>query len=239
MTAVFTLLLILSAYIISDVSLSLLGLSSWVRRLIILALALSISIFYLTYKKQTPKKALAKELCELWDINKSPAPDCAACLFLGLGLNAFCTSVIALLPSELTASYASASAPLSALAVNIVLDTVIVAPVLEELLFRRAVLGTLDTLLPPSAAIAASAIIFGAFHGSPIWMLYSAFCAVALGAVYLKYRSTVPAIVLHVAFNGANYIFTLLPVTLSPYLLICASMPVCLLATAFIFAKKK
>ncbi len=239
MTAIFILLLILSSYLISDVLLSLLGLPSFARRLIILALALAISVFYLTYKKQTPKKALIQELCELWEIKKSPLPDCAACLFLGLGLNTFCTSVISLLPSELTASYASASAHLASLTPGVFLDTVIAAPVFEELLFRRAVLGTLTTLLPHSAALALSAVIFGSFHGSPIWMIYSAFCAIALGAVYLKYRSVIPSIVLHLAFNGANYVFALLPITLSPYLLICASLPVCILSAAFMFAKKE
>jgi membrane protease YdiL (CAAX protease family) len=224
---------ILSAYVVFDASLLFLGVPAAVRRLVALALAALITAIYLRSKKSKPK-----QFFDAWGIKKSPALSLAVCAVLGVSLNAICSSVIALLPSELTASYAASAAPLGALTLVGIVDTVMLAPLVEELIFRHAVLGRLRTIVPCAAALAASALLFGAFHGGVIWIIYATLCGLALGALYLKYDSLLPPLVMHAAFNGANYLFLLLPPEASAYVLACAAVLASLSALYIIRNKK-
>ena len=190
---------ILSAYVVFDASLSFFCVPAAVRRLVALALAALFTAIYLRYQKKKPS-----EFLDAWGIKKAPALSLAVCALLGVSLNALCSSVIALLPSELTASYATAAAPLGALTLVAIVDTVVLAPLIEELIFRRAVLGRLRAILPCAAALVTSALLFGAFHGGVIWIIYATLCGLALGALYLKYDSLLPPLIRHAAFNGAN-----------------------------------
>lgn len=224
---------ILSAYVVFDASLSFLGAPAAVRRLLALALAALITAIYLRIKKSKPK-----HFFELWGIKKAPALAIASSAVLGFSLNALCSWVIALLPSELTASYASDSAPLAALTLVTVVDTVVLAPLFEELIFRHAVLGRLRTLVPCAAALIASALLFGSFHGGVIWIIYATVCGLALGALYLKYDSLLPPLAMHSAFNGANYLFVLMPPEASPYVIACAAA-LAVLSALYIIRNKK
>jgi membrane protease YdiL (CAAX protease family) len=223
----------LSAYVVFDTSLSFFGVPAAVRRLAFLALAALITAIYLRSRKKKPS-----QFFDAWGIKRSPTPSLAVCAVLGVSLNALCSSVIALLPSELTASYATASAPLGALTLVGIVDTVMLAPLVEELIFRRAVLGRLRTIVPCAAALAASALLFGAFHGGVIWIIYATLCGLALGALYLKYDSLLPPLIMHAAFNGANYLFLLLPPEASPYVIAFAAA-LSILSALYIVKNKK
>jgi membrane protease YdiL (CAAX protease family) len=223
----------LSAYVVFDTSLAFFGVPAIVRRLAFLALAALITAIYLRSRKKKPS-----EFLDAWGIKRSPTPSLAVCAVLGVSLNALCSSVIALLPSELTESYATASAPLGALTLVGIVDTVMLAPLVEELIFRHAVLGRLRTIVPCAAALAASALLFGAFHGGIIWIIYATLCGLALGALYLKYDSLLPPLIMHAAFNGANYLFLLLPPEASPYV-IASAAALSVLSALYIIRNKK
>ena len=84
-----------------------------------------------------------------------------------------------------------------------VLTTVIMAPLLEEILFRGIILkGMLNMKMNPKKAIVISALVFGLIHGYP-WQATGAFLlGLVLGWVYYKTQSLLIPILLHAFNNG-------------------------------------
>ena len=61
------------------------------------------------------------------------------------------------------------------------------------------------------AALLLSAVIFGAFHGALIWMIYAIIGGAAMTLVYMKYRSLYASILMHMVFNVVGgYLVTLI-----------------------------
>ena len=89
-----------------------------------------------------------------------------------------------------------------------VVATCILAPVLEEMLFRGIILRSFLHQYPRNRAILCSAALFGAAHMN----IYQFFVALVLGSVlgwlYERARSLWPCILLHSAYNGViTYLF--------------------------------
>ena len=74
--------------------------------------------------------------------------------------------------------------------------------VCEELFFRGALLSGLRRGLPPGRVVFWQALLFGAAHASVYRFLPSAAVGALLAAIALRTRSVVPAILLHVAYDG-------------------------------------
>ena len=84
-----------------------------------------------------------------------------------------------------------------------ILSIAIVAPVLEECLFRGAIEGHLLTIWKkPWAAIVVSALIFGLIHMNPAQMLYASIIGVVLGWLRWRTDSIVPGIIGHILNNS-------------------------------------
>jgi uncharacterized protein len=79
----------------------------------------------------------------------------------------------------------------------------ILAPVLEEMLFRGLVLRSFLQRYPRWPAIAFSAILFGAAHLNIYQFVGAFFMGLALGWLYERTRSLLPCIALHGLYNGA------------------------------------
>ncbi|HEY5236396.1 MAG TPA: type II CAAX endopeptidase family protein [Rhabdochlamydiaceae bacterium] len=95
-----------------------------------------------------------------------------------------------------------------AMAVLALISIVIIAPVVEEFLFRGALQTYLKRRLPPKTAIMVASACFGLFHFSPeqgfgnISLIVSLFVFGSfLGYVYEKQGSLYASIGLHMAFN--------------------------------------
>jgi membrane protease YdiL (CAAX protease family) len=86
----------------------------------------------------------------------------------------------------------------------------VLAPVLEEMLFRGVILRAFLQLYPRGLAIGGSALIFGFAHMN----IYQFVVGVGIGAVsgwlYERTRSLLPCITLHAAFNGLVTLLALL-----------------------------
>jgi len=84
-----------------------------------------------------------------------------------------------------------------------ILLAVVVAPLLEELMFRVVLQSWLTSLMPPVAAILTASVIFAGVHGYPdslaIFVL-----ALMLGGIYYKGRSYLAVVLLHALFNAYN-----------------------------------
>ncbi|WP_034671244.1 CPBP family intramembrane glutamic endopeptidase [Epilithonimonas caeni] len=86
--------------------------------------------------------------------------------------------------------------------VSLLIMTVILAPILEEILFRGIIMkGMVNNNVKPVTAIVISAFIFGLVHFNP-WQFAGAFLlGLVLGLVYYKTKSLLMSILLH-AFNN-------------------------------------
>ena len=92
--------------------------------------------------------------------------------------------------------------------VGVVFTAVVSAPLTEELLFRVAFQGSLETRLPLPWAIGIPAVIFASVHGRydvlPLLPL-----AIVLGVLYHLRRSYVACVTMHAMFNATFLVLAL------------------------------
>lgn len=79
--------------------------------------------------------------------------------------------------------------------------TCVIAPVVEEMLFRGILLRAFLQQYPRGAAIGYSALFFGAAHLNVYQFVLAFWVGLLLGWLYERSRSLVPCIVLHAAVN--------------------------------------
>lgn len=77
----------------------------------------------------------------------------------------------------------------------------VLAPVLEELLFRGVILRSFLRLYPRGAAITGSALLFGFAHLNIYQFIVAVVIGTLSGWLYDRTRSLLPCITLHAAFN--------------------------------------
>lgn len=82
------------------------------------------------------------------------------------------------------------------------LSACVLAPVLEELLFRGLILRGLLLRYPASTAIVHSAALFGFAHFNVYQFFVGFSTGLVLGLAYQRTRSLWPCVLLHAAFNG-------------------------------------
>ena len=76
----------------------------------------------------------------------------------------------------------------------------VLAPIMEELCFRKLLLDRLRTIDKPSALFL-SALTFGLFHSNPVQLFYAFGVGLVFGAVYLRTGRVVYTMILHVLVN--------------------------------------
>ncbi len=87
-----------------------------------------------------------------------------------------------------------------------VLMTVLLAPIMEETLFRGLILGSIRARRGAVAAIFVSAAIFGLIHIIPQQVVNAFFVGIILGYIYYKTESLATVIILHALNNAVAYL---------------------------------
>ena len=84
-----------------------------------------------------------------------------------------------------------------------ILLTTVVAPVFEEFMFRVSLLSVVDSIRPKFkyAYVFFVAFVFGSIHGTLYHAVIGTLFALILSYVYLRYKSVLNTIVLHVVYN--------------------------------------
>lgn len=77
----------------------------------------------------------------------------------------------------------------------------IIAPLLEEILFRGCMLGALKKEMHPWIAICLSALFFGLAHGTPLGIIYATALGIIMGWLFVKFNSILPSLLFHIAYN--------------------------------------
>lgn len=92
-----------------------------------------------------------------------------------------------------------------------VLAICIAGPIMEEVLFRGAIMGHLLTIYKdPRKAIVISALVFGVIHGNPVQILFAFLIGLLFGVLYYRTKSLIPVIFAHVLNNSLSTCLTLL-----------------------------
>jgi len=86
--------------------------------------------------------------------------------------------------------------------------TVILAPVVEELLFRGIVHDRFAAAFPMVPAALLSAVVFGVAHGELISAVGAGLCGFVLGGLYSRGKSVLVPMAFHVSFNAAGFAAT-------------------------------
>lgn len=114
---------------------------------------------------------------------------------------ALCTSIVGpLLGLEPSGTSSTAGAG-SALVLFTLAAYLLIGPFLEELVFRRLIMGYLDTLMPAAASMLLSSAIFGLAHIAPPAIIYTFFCGVAFALATRWHRSLWAGFILHMSNN--------------------------------------
>jgi hypothetical protein len=93
-----------------------------------------------------------------------------------------------------------------------VVAIVLIGPVVEELLFRRAVVDSLlRSNYSPAKAIVVSALIFGLFHINPAQIVPAFLLGLLFAYIYYTTKSLLPTIILHIVSNGLSVCLMRLP----------------------------
>lgn len=100
-----------------------------------------------------------------------------------------------------TAAVTDAAADPVALAAALA-TAVVFAPLTEEILFRRVLLGWLEGRWGRMVAVIVTALLFGAVHGIPAVIVVMAFLGASLALLTVDQRSIVPALVVHMLNNA-------------------------------------
>ena len=84
-----------------------------------------------------------------------------------------------------------------------ILLTTVVAPVFEEFMFRVSLLSVVDNIRPKFKYVYVIfvAFVFGSIHGTLYHAVIGTIFALILSFVYLRYKSVLNTIVLHVVYN--------------------------------------
>lgn len=120
------------------------------------------------------------------------------------------TMMMALLPESMLEDYNEAASTLDDVGVLAFLCVVIVAPVVEEVVFRGLIMTRLAKAMPPWLAALLSAAVFGLCHGQIVWFCYAFVLGAVFGLMDLRAHSILPSILAHITFNLIGQLFTTL-----------------------------
>ena len=132
--------------------------------------------------------------------------------------------VLSVLPEAWLADYMEAAESLSQTGVIITVATIIVAPLVEEIIFRGLVLSRLRKGMSNWLAVVVSALLFGACHGQIVWICYAFVIGLLLGLIALRSGSIWPSLLAHILFNAIGQFSVYLPETDSAYWIFLGSL---------------
>lgn len=85
---------------------------------------------------------------------------------------------------------------------------VIIAPLLEEILFRGIIFARLREYMSYKMAIVISALIFGIIHGNVVQGVYAFIIGICLAYIYEQYNNLLAAVIFHMSANLMSVIMT-------------------------------
>jgi len=154
------------------------------------------------------RKKFKKEVC----LRKFPANGILPIAVLAACFNVITSVIITYIPwpQSWMDSYAANSSSIDGSLMSWI-TAVLMAPVLEEIVFRGLMYTRLKKGLPVIAAAIVTSLAFGIAHGTMIWAIYTFIFSLVLIWVFEKFQSLGACIVLHMAYNLSGMALSLIP----------------------------
>lgn len=92
--------------------------------------------------------------------------------------------------------------------VIIIFSTVVIAAVVEEMLFRGFIQTSLEHHSDVTKAVMSTAVLFVVFHFNPWWSIQMMIIAIILGVLAWKSDSIIPTIIMHGVNNSMALVFS-------------------------------
>lgn len=144
------------------------------------------------------KKKLTKELC----LRKLSGGTAVSLVLMGLGFNVLTTVLFSFLPEAWIASYEEAAASTFIGDFWLVaIGTAIMAPLVEELIFRGLIYTRLKKGMPVVAAMVLTSVWFGLMHGHPLWIAYATVLGLIMGWIFERTKSLFGSMLFHFGYN--------------------------------------
>ena len=163
------------------------------------------------------KKKFSEEVC----IRSIPVKGILPVVLLAACFNVITSVIISFIPwpESWMESYMANS---SAIDNSIVawITAVLMAPVLEEIVFRGLMYTRLKKGLPAILAAVFTSLVFGIVHGTVIWAIYTFIFSLVLIWVFERFQSLAACILLHMAYNLSGMAMSLIPEDASVMVLI-------------------
>lgn len=156
------------------------------------------------------KKKFAGEVC----LRPIPVKGILPIVIMAASFNIITTVVISFVPwpASWMESYVTNSSAIDG-SLMAWLAAVVMAPVLEEIVFRGLMYTRLKKGLPAIAAAVIASLAFGIAHGTIIWAIYTFIFSMVLIWVFEKFQSLAACIVLHMGYNLSGMALSLIPDT--------------------------
>ncbi len=154
------------------------------------------------------KKNLFKEV----EIKKISINGLLPISLMALSFNAIISMVLTYFPwpQEWIDAYATNSAPLDGSIMSWI-TAVVMAPVLEEVVFRGLVYTRLKKGMPTIVAAVLASLLFGLCHGTAIWIIYATVLGMVMIWVFERYQSLTASILFHFTFNAMGLVINMIP----------------------------
>lgn len=154
------------------------------------------------------KKNFLKEV----EIKAISAKGILPIVVFGLSFNVIVSVVVSYFPwpQAWMDAYMTNSAPLDGSLMSW-LAAVLMAPVLEEIVFRGLIYTRLKKGMPTIVAAVLASLVFGLMHGTIIWVIYAFVLGMVMTWVFERYQSLTANIIFHLAFNAMGLILSAIP----------------------------
>ncbi|MDR3239484.1 MAG: CPBP family intramembrane metalloprotease [Clostridiales bacterium] len=142
---------------------------------------------------------------QFWSASRFLKAPIGICALLGLFLNLFTDGAVYF--SQITKIFPEYEALMSSLIGRHLflelLGVALLAPVVEEIIFRGVILRRLlrRSALPPAAAVVLQALLFSLIHGNVVQGLYAFVLGIVLGLLYVWFESIWAVVAVHVFYN--------------------------------------
>lgn len=120
---------------------------------------------------------------------------------LAIVVSAACTSIVAPLLGIESSGQSSPAGAGTTLVFFTLSAYLLIGPFLEELVFRRLIMGYLDTVMPAAASVLLTSLVFGLVHIAPPAIVYTFFGGLAFALVTRWHRSLWAGFILHMCNN--------------------------------------
>ncbi len=167
---------------------------------LIISDVLALIVVTLLLKREKPKRSLAAAL----SLNGFSPWLILPLIFVGVFMNLAVEGVFSYLPESWLQSYGESSSLLDSMSPLMIVSTVVMAPLTEELVFRAAVMTRLRRGFSWAAAILIQAAFFAVCHGQLLWMTYTFALGALMGVIWMQTKSTWATILVHFGFNGLS-----------------------------------